>query len=339
MRNVLLRCSFLVILAAFLLSEADGQGLHFSQFQNSPLNHNPGLTGVFSGDQRFIGTFRRQWFQVPVDYLTFSGSYDMKFRRDGARSFWGAGAIFNYDRAGDARMAMAYIALNGSYTFGVTPGFLITLGVQAGGGQRSLRTNELTWGNYWDGSGIDPSRPSGEPNGLGDSRYYFDLGAGLNFRLQKSKRTFINIGIGGLHLNEPNNTFYDEGDAKLPIRTAIMVNGSLQVASFMDVQANGLLHYSGPFQEIVLGGLVNFHLSQKKAREMQFGVGAAVRLDDAIIPMVQIAYDGWLAGFSYDINTSLFDGATSGRGGPEVSLIYIITKVRPLDESKLCRIF
>ncbi len=338
MRNVLRRCSFLAILAFFFI-KSDAQDLHFSQFQNSPLNHNPGLTGIFSGDQRFIGNFRRQWFQVPVDYLTFSASYDMKFRRDGAKSFWSAGAIFNYDRAGDARLAMAHVALNGSYTVGVTQGFLITLGVQAGGGQRSLRTNELLWGNFWDGSGIDPTRPSGEPSDLGDSRYYFDLGAGINFRLQKSKRTHLDIGIGGLHLNEPNNTFYDDGDAKLPIRTAIMASGSLAVLPFMDVQANGLIHYSGPFQEIVLGGLVNFHLSQKKAREMQFGVGAAVRLDDAIIPMVQIAYDGWLAGFSYDINTSLFEDATSGRGGPEVSLIYIITKVRPLPNSKLCRIF
>ena len=88
------------------------QDLHFSQFQASPLNHNPALTGIFNGDKRFSASYRNQWFSVPVDYLTFSGSYDMKFRPDGARSFWSAGAVFNYDRAGDSKLATAYLGLN-----------------------------------------------------------------------------------------------------------------------------------------------------------------------------------------------------------------------------------
>ena len=89
---MLLRCGVLVFLMLFF-TKIDAQDLHFSQFQNSPLNHNPALTGVFSGDQRFAASYRRQWFQVPVDYLTFSASYDMKFKPDGARSFWSAGAM------------------------------------------------------------------------------------------------------------------------------------------------------------------------------------------------------------------------------------------------------
>jgi len=337
MQKLLHRCGVLVLFLLFLV-KSDAQDLHFSQFQNSPLNHNPALTGIFNGDQRIAANYRRQWFDVPVDYLTFSGSYDMKFRADGARSFWSAGAVFNYDRAGDARLATAFIGLNGSYTFGFTPGVLLTAGASVGGGQKSLRTSELLWGNYWDGAKVDPSRPSNEPD-LVDSKFYMDIGAGLNLRLQKSSRTRLDIGAGAFHLNEPNNTFYNDASVVLPVRAAFQAVGSLELLSFLDLKANALYHVTGPFQEIVVGALINFHISQKRAREVQFAVGAAVRIDDSIIPMVEIAYDGWRAAFSYDVNTSDFEKASGGRGGPEFSLIYIITKVRPLDDSKLCRIF
>ena len=149
----------------------------------------------------------------------------------------------------------------------------------------------------------------------------------------------LDLGVGTFHLNKPNNTFFDDADVETPIRVAIQAYGSVELLPFMDLQVNGLYHISGPFDEIVFGGLLNFHISQKRAREIEFAVGAHLRLDDALIPMVQVAYDGWRAGFSYDINTSDFEVATNGRGGPEFSLIYIITHVRPLDQSKLCRIF
>lgn len=337
MQKIILKCGFLILGLLFLI-KSDAQDLHFSQFQNSPLNHNPALTGIFNGDQRFVANYRRQWFEVPVDYLTFSGSYDMKFRADGARSFWSAGAVFNYDRAGDARLATAFLGLNGSYTYGFTPGVLLTAGATVGGGQKSLRTNELLWGNYWDGAKVDVTRPANEPN-LVNSNWYLDIGGGLNLRLQSSKRTRVDLGVGVFHINKPNSTFYNDGDVELPLRTAIQAVGSVEVLPFMDIRVNGLFHISGPFQEIVAGAMLNFHISQKRAREVQLAVGAAIRIDDSLIPMVEVLYDGWRASFSYDINTSEFERVTNGRGGPEFTLIYIITKVRPLDDSKLCRIF
>ncbi|MDX1409664.1 MAG: type IX secretion system membrane protein PorP/SprF, partial [Saprospiraceae bacterium] len=261
-----------------------------------------------------------------------------KFRPDGANSFWSAGAVFNYDRAGDADLAMAYLGLNGSYTFGFSPSVFVTAGAVLGGGQRSLRTGEILWGNYWDGERVDPTLPSGEPN-FDDNKFYFDLGGGLNLRLQQSSRTKIDIGAGLFHLNKPNNTFYNDATVELPVRTALQASGSLQLFDVMDLLVNGLVQFEGPYQEIVLGGMLNFHISQKKAREVQFAVGVGYRLDDALIPQVAVAYDGWRAGFSYDVNTSIFDVATNQRGGPEFSLIYIITDVRPLPETKLCKIF
>ena len=46
------------------------------------MNLSPAATAIFNGDVRFIGSYRNQWanFDENVDFLTFSGSVDMKFR-------------------------------------------------------------------------------------------------------------------------------------------------------------------------------------------------------------------------------------------------------------------
>jgi len=327
--------------AAILLAFAIGlnaQDLHFSMFQNSPLNHNPGLTGVFNGDQRYAASYRRQWFDVPVEYMTFSGSYDRNFLRDGAKNFWSGGILFDYDQAGKSELSTAFLGVTGSYTVALKPSMLLTGGAIIGGGQKSAKTANLLWGNQWDGERVDPTLPTGE-NDLDQNHFYFDVGAGVNLRLQKSARTRLDIGGAALHLNQPNNTFYPNGDANLYIRYAAQACASLEVLPQLDVQFNGLAQFAGPNQEIVLGGMLNIHVSTKKTREVQFGIGLGVRLDDALIPQVALSYDGWRAGFSYDINTSMFDVATNEHGGPEFSLIYTITQVRALEQSKLCKIF
>lgn len=341
MKKISLIMQVRYLAAAILVCAGTGifaQDLHFSQFQNSPLNHNPALTGIFSGDQRFAASYRRQWFSVPVEYMTFSGSYDRKFLRDGAKNFFSGGLLFDYDKAGTADMSTAYLGVNGSYTMGLTDAILLTGGATIGGGQRGSNVEGLRWGSQWDGDRVDPTLPSGEED-LDETHFMFDIGAGLNLRLQKSARTRLDIGAGGFHLNRRNDSYYPDGTGKVPIRLALQSYGSLEVLPQLDLQANVLAQFSGPYQEIVLGGMLNIHISTKKAREIQFGVGLGVRLDDALIPQVALSYDGWRAGFSYDVNTSGFDVATNERGGPEFSLIYIITEVRALDQSKLCRIF
>jgi len=57
-----------IVLFALLLSALGltAQDIHFSQYGNSPLNLNPGLAGVFGGDLRFVGNYRKQWLTVPV---------------------------------------------------------------------------------------------------------------------------------------------------------------------------------------------------------------------------------------------------------------------------------
>ena len=47
---------------------------------------------------------------------------------------------------------------------------------------------------------------------------------------------------------------------------------------------------------------------------------------DSIIPNVEVGYNSWKFGLSYDWNTSGFNEVTNGRGGIELSAVYIFVK-------------
>ena len=139
-----------------------GQDIHYSQFYNSPLNINPALTGVFNGDVRIIGSVRDQWSQVPVPYTTFSGNYDQKYyTKNRDKGFFGFGAIFNYDQAGDARFNTSQLNLTGSYSYLLNRNNILTGGLLLGFSTEGFDQGAFTWDQYWTGVAVDPSQGSG----------------------------------------------------------------------------------------------------------------------------------------------------------------------------------
>ena len=328
-----------VIFCLLTITSVRAQDVHLSQFQYARLQLSPALTGMFNGDKQASLIHKQQYFSVPVDYLTFSGSYDVKFRdcydEDG---FFSGGILFNYDQSGDSKLSLASLSLNGSYTLPLSSKFFIGGGAYIGVGQRSFREEDLEWDNQWNGTVFDPTLPSGETfskNGL----TFFDAGLGLNARLQGVDRTKVDIGAGGFHLNQPGYTFYDNDDITLPIRWSFYLLGILKLTDFLDFYGNALYQDQGPYSEKVFNGGVILHLSNRKARELEVHLGAGGRLEDAWMPQIAIGYDGWRGGFSYDLNTSPFKAATDGNSGPEFFLTYTYKRLCPLKQTKVCTIF
>ncbi len=314
------------------------QDIHLSQYHFDRLMVNPALTGIFNGDKQVSLIHKQQYFSVPVDYLTFSGSFDMKFRKEQSpKGFFSAGALFNYDKAGDGDLAFLNLDVMGSYTKALTKSFFVGLGAYVGGGQRSFSEKDLTWDSWWDGGHAVPG-PSGETFD-NTSFFWLDLGGGVNVRLQGKDRTKIDLGVGAYHLNQPGFSFYDADKIKLPSRLTFSAMGVLKLGSRLDLFGNGLHQTQGPYEETVFGGGIIIHISNKKAREVELHLGVAERLDDALIPMFALGYDGWKAGFSYDVNTSGFKAATDKKGGPEFFVNYTFKKLWPLEQTRVCSIF
>jgi len=325
----------------------NAQDIHFSQFGNSPLNLNPALTGVFGGDMRFVGNYRSQWNTVPVSYLTFSGAFDMKFDQFCSNhDQWAGGILFNYDVAGDSKLHTAQIALNGSYTHQMDSKNYLSVGLQLSGYQRGFKTNDLQWDNQFGPRAYDASLPSGE-NFARTNVIFGDFSAGLNWHYQKpntqsqwenQNRTKLDVGVSMFHINRPKQSFYDGDiteDCDCYIRYNVHGLGTFRVANPLDLVLQGVYQNQGPHSEIVLGVGGKIHLDNSFERQVNVLLGMNFRLGDAFIPNIEVQYNAWKFGLSYDVNTSQFNIATNRYGGPEFSLAYIFVKPR-LESFKNC---
>ncbi len=308
------------------------------------MNTNPGLTGIFNGDVRFGLHFKEQWESVPVDYLTFSGYADKKFySKKNDKGFFGAGILFNYDRAGDSRLTLAQGALSGSYTFLLNTENLFTVGVQLGLSNMAADFgSDLHWGSQFNGLMFDPGRPTGETFSDKQNVTYFDFGGGLNYRWQKTKRTKVDIGVGAYNFVQPDQAFYDNA-SELPMRISGNLSASFQLSNLLDFQIHGLAQFQDEYREYVPAANLRIHVNQKRGREFALDIGGIGRLNqdelDAWTPYIGLDFNHWFLGLNYDINASEFDIATDRKGGPEISFRYTITNVKPLKNFKNCPIF
>lgn len=312
-----------------------GQDVHFSQIASSPLNINPGLTGVHNGDYRFIANYRNQWNNVPVSYLQCSGSVDWRISdKKGLYSPWATGFIFNYDRAGDSKLTLTGLNATGSYTRRLGKSNFLTLGALLGANQRSFSTTNLHFDDQYDGDSNDQPTTEVFPR---TSRWYFDFSAGLNWYVRKdTSRTGLNLGLGMYHLNRPEQNFLDENPQRLPMRYSLYGVGVLQLAKPFDLVGYATAQFQGPATETVLALSGRLYLNTVKTKELALEAGLGYRLGDAFIPRLGLSYRSWQVGLSYDINSSPFKTASYKRGGPEVSVIYVFTKVPPMEFCPVC---
>ncbi len=339
MRQALLNtvkwCLLLLLPGTYLI----GQDIHYSQFNHTPLNINPALTGIFNGDLRFAGNFRDQWRSVPVPFTTFTVAFDTKlYPKRSDKYFWGLGVNFNYDLAGTVKLNLLHLTVSGSYTRILNQNNIVTAGVAIGGAQRSFKPAFGTTDAMWDGLQFDQTLPIGE-TWSNEAILFGDISAGLNYRLQANERTKIDLGAGAFHLNRPSQTFKEESNVELPVRLSIYGLGSLRLTNGLDLLLDAQYTFQGPHDEFVAGAGAKIYLNQNRGKELAIVLGANWRTRDAIIPKMEVHYKTWHLGLSYDINYSPFTEATNRRGGPELSISYRILKVKPLSTYKTCPIY
>lgn len=331
-----------------MLGHLSAQDIHFSQFGNAPINLSPGLNGVFGGDLRFVGNYRHQWRAVPVPYLTFSGTLENKFYYQKGRydRFFSGGVLLNYDRQGDLELTSLQIGIPVALTIPVAKNNFLTFGVTPAFGQRAFSTNRLTFDAQWQDCIFDPAASTREDQLFSsDNLQYFDLSGGLNFRTQSArKRTRFDIGAGLHHINRPDHDFWssglatDPGEVRLASKLSVYGLGLVQVSNNIDIVGQATYQRQGGYRELVYGAGARFHLNRQPYKELALQVGANFRqrYTDAILPHVEAHWRTWSLGVSYDVNLSDFTLATNRRGGPEISLIYRLYRVKPVSVFKSC---
>lgn len=345
-----------IVLAIVLVVTLRGQDIHYSQFQNAPFTINPALTGIFKGDVRFMTNYRSQWESVPVSYRTVTLAADMQFIEEYYKEgFFSGGIAFNYDYAGDSRFNWTNLGLSGSYTKKLNRFVYASIGLQASVNQSAFNVDNLSFDvQYNSDRGVyDPSLPISE-NFNNTSNAFVDFGTGINLRFQGhdnsalvdrlEKRSKLDVGVGFAHIFGPDMSFTDGMSLPISMRVSPYLFATIQLSKNIDLIANGLAQFQNPYNEYVgmLGGKV--HVSRKLGNQLAVQLGLGYRFNeqfqfgDAYIPQLLVNYNNWRVGLSYDINVSDFEVASEGRGGPELSLRYLIVKVKPLQNFKACPI-
>lgn len=330
------------------------QDVVYSQFHNAPILVSPGLTGVFNGDVRLSGIYANQWNSVPVNFNAVTLGADMRFLGNKPRKgFFAGGLLFHFDQGGFIGYYNTAISGLGSYTHRLGKHIYGTVGVKAGVSHQGYNRDRITLDEHYNpitglpdipGNGSIEDFPNTNTTSL-------DVGAGFNLRIQKSdnyelidrkeERTVFDIGFGMYHLNRAPQSLKEIAEEPSDFRLSPYVFATIQLGKSLDLLANARVQFQRPHSQYMLSSGLRVHFSRDLGKQlaMQFMMGIRLQeqeVREALIPMIELHYNDFQIGFSYDANISDFTAATDGFGGPQISLSYIFKKVRPLPVHKTC---
>lgn len=318
----------LTLLLLLLSMHMLGQDIHFSQFNVAPMVYNPAFTGVFDGDVRFIGNQRTQWRSVTVPYSTIGASADLSdaFDRDGL----GTGISIYQDRAGDSRLNTFRADISGAYRVATSAdsSHQFFAGLQIGLTHRKIDYSELTYDNQWNGFSYDPSIDPNEAF-LRDARTHFNLSLGAAWQYRIDRRNEIQAGLALHNLNAPQQSFFDDPSINLDTRFSLTAYGIRQLNEEWDLTGGLLLSRQGTYTEFIPGAGGRYVLREDRGLFRALFASVFWRTRDAGFIVAGMHYDDWRVGLSYDINTSDLRPASNGRGGLELSVVYILRKFEP----------
>jgi type IX secretion system PorP/SprF family membrane protein len=327
----------LSLVSGLCIQEMKAQDIHFSQFYMSPLTQNPALTGA-EHELQAVLNYKNQWQSVASPYRTIAGSFDMRLGKSkGNKGFWAVGINFYSDKAGDAQLGTTQANLSVAYHVWLAQYITLGGGLQLGYVQRSINFSALQWGNQYDGMNYNAALPTGEP-AASNTVSYIDGSAGINWAYDNTSGG-VNVtdnhdlkadaGFAIYHINQPKYSFYNTGE-KLYMRYAFHGNALISLQNSNLALVPGFIMYlQGSAHEIYLGSLVRFKLKQDSKytglmKSAALSLGGYYRTQDAMVVAMLLEYSNYAMGISYDINTSSLTTASSGRGGIEIALRYVL---------------
>jgi type IX secretion system PorP/SprF family membrane protein len=304
-----------------MVMEVSGQDPVFSQFYLSPLQLNPGLTGL-TEDPRFSANYRNQFPGFNNAYRTYALSYDQFFPRfNGGVGFW-----MLADDAGDGILKTIKGAGIFAYRLQLNDDLFAKMGAEVGIVQSTLNWNQLRFGDQIDDylGTISPGGipfPTEETAPEKNAVVYPDLGlGGIIYGGQ------LYLGLGVRHLNTPSPDFLGTNTAlnpRIPMRWTFHGGASWPVfkrvfRNYMDVTVapSFIFVKQGPFSQFNGGITLDADL-------ITFGIQYRVSSgqSEAVIGSIGFRTNTLRMAYSYDATISGFD---SSGGSHEVGLIYVL---------------
>jgi len=265
----------LITIFSFLLIgiSTQAQDFVFSQFQLSPLNLNPALTGTNSGDQVIVN-YRGQWQSILEEnaFKTLSISYDRPITL-ASGDVIGVGAKITNDVAGRSDFTIRNASLLFSYQKKLFKNkkaeHFIIGGLESGLSQQSADFDDLRWGTQHDGNGgFDSTLVSG---GDFDNNVFFaDFATGITYQIRFGNQRLFSIGGSINHLFRPNASFSETGESNLYRRYAF--HGSYDLKLFKNfLLTSRAVYFNQGSSELWIGSLGAKYFMKEHTVEFNFG--------------------------------------------------------------------
>jgi type IX secretion system PorP/SprF family membrane protein len=305
-----------------LLASVSGQaqGLHFSQFFNSPLLVNPANTGLMSDhDFRIGANYRSQWSSVPVPFKSYSFYGDAQLFHKSNRTNWlGLGGAVFSDKSGDGNLSLTRWEAFAAYHIEIGQYQMISVGLSAASVTRSVDFSKLTFDTQWDGYLFNSTLPNGEQGTLAKASYA-DISTGINYAIFPNEFVYIKLGVGLAHVNAPNESFYSGQANPLGMRQTAYADLLARVGSRVIV--NPAIYYTNQKKasELVGGMLVSILMGDDNSSG-SLVFGGHVRTGDAVIGSFGYDWNGLRVMASYDFTVSSMGNYNNHNGALELGL-------------------
>lgn len=312
------------MLMAGLLCAKTGraQGIHFSQYFNSPQLLSPANTALTpDADYRIGANYRNQWTSVPAPFRTMSAQGDLKALGNAAGTNWlGIGAAVFSDRAGTGDLSLLKVQIQTAYHLQIGEYNMLSVGIGAAFAQRSVNFAKLTFDAQWDGFRFNPAYSQQETYDF-QKTSYLDLAAGINYAFFPSDDVYFKLGLAVDHINRPKESFYNF-DNRLGMRPLANLDFLVRLNSNWIASVSAYYTRQKQASEFVFGGQVSSNLSPQQHKPNVLILGVYHRLGDAIIPLVGFEWNKLTASVSVDVTVSEMAKATRGNSALEFSLFF-----------------
>jgi len=327
---------YLLIITLFVSSYSFAQDVHFSQIQESPLWLNPANAGFMDGYFRAVANYRNQWMAMGKAYQTMAISVDaslLKTKRN--KAYLGLGLFVFNDRAGAAKMGSTQGQLHINAILKTGKRSKLAGAVYIGFNQNTANYASLTYGNQYNGKDIDNTLASGETVTYG-SFLNTDVGAGINYEFSSAnidmlRDDIFSLKIGGAayHLNQPVQKFASGSTYKLPMRFVGNVQARIDIKGTKFAILPSVIYLrQATASEITIGTHLRYRFKNPTKvtgvkSETGLNIGIYYRVNDAVIPQLNVDMGKYAIGLAYDLNISQYRQASKLNGGFEIYLKFM----------------
>lgn len=204
-------------------------------------------------------------------------------------------------------------SLNAAYNLHIaaTTAQNLTFGLQLGFVQRQFGASNYQWGSSYDptsnnGIGSNTSDPAFQ--GSSYTKLYPDIGAGILYYYNAGRDIYAPgisayIGLVGLHLNMPNESFVSGKSSPVPILFRAHGGIELHVAKRLNASPNFLFNIQGPSTFYMAGLTFTYLLPDQDdyLRPTKLVFGSSYRNGSDLVALLGFGSKYYSLGFSYDL--------------------------------------